>query len=45
VRKRAANCSFGSDWRPEWTSMTKAELTAENGPAYKKGYVVHGSGR
>jgi len=35
ARRRAADCSFGSDWSPEWTSMTKAELTAENRPAYK----------
>ena len=33
----AADCSFGSGWRPEWTSMTKAELTAENRPTYKSG--------
>ena len=24
--------AFGLGWRPEWTSMTKAELTAENRP-------------
>ena len=24
--------AFGSGWRPEWTSMTKAELMAENRP-------------
>ena len=37
MRRRAADCSFGLGWRPEWTSMTKAELTAENSPAYKNG--------
>jgi len=35
ARRMAADCSFGSGWRPEWASMTKAELTAENRPAYK----------
>jgi len=37
ARRRAADCSFGLGWRPEWTSITKAELTAENRPAYKNG--------
>jgi hypothetical protein len=35
ARRRAADCSFGSGWRFEWTSITKAELTAENRPAYE----------
>ena len=35
ARRKAADCSFGSGRSPEWTSMTKAELTAENRPAYK----------
>jgi hypothetical protein len=35
ARRRAADCSFGSDLRFEWTSMTKAELTAENRPAFE----------
>jgi len=34
ARRRTADCSFGSGRRLEWTSMTKAELTAENRPAY-----------
>ena len=33
ARRRAADWSFGSGWSPDWTSMTKAELTAENRPA------------
>ena len=33
--RRAADWSFGSGWSFEWTSMTKAELTAENRPAYE----------
>ena len=35
ARRRAADCSFGSGRSPEWTSITKAELTAENKPACK----------
>jgi len=35
ARRRAAVWSFGSGWSFEWTSMTKAELTAENRPAYE----------
>jgi len=35
ARRRAADWSFGSGWSCEWTSMTKAELTAENRPAYE----------
>ena len=35
ARRRTADCSFGSGRRFEWTSMTKAELTAENRPAYE----------
>jgi len=35
ARRRAADCSFGSGRRFEWTSRTKAELTAENRPAYR----------
>jgi len=35
ARRRAADCSLGLGWRLEWTSMTKAELTAENRPAYR----------
>jgi len=35
ARRRAADCWFGSGWRFEWASMTKAELTAENRPAYR----------
>ena len=35
ARRRAADCSFGSDRSFEWTSMTNAELTAENKPAFK----------
>ena len=30
----AADCSLGSDSSFEWMSMTKAELMAENRPAY-----------
>jgi hypothetical protein len=36
ARRRAADCSFGSGWSFEWTSMTKAALTAENKPACKE---------
>ena len=36
ARRRAADCSFGSGPSLDWTSMTKAELTAENRPAYEK---------
>lgn len=35
--RRAADRSLGSGWSLDWTSMTKAELTAENRPAYEKG--------
>lgn len=35
ARRRAADCSFGSGSSFGWTSMTKAELTAENRPAFK----------
>jgi len=35
ARRRAADWSFGLGWRFEWTSMTKAELMAENRPAYE----------
>jgi len=35
ARRRAADCSLGLGWSFEWTSMTKAELTAENRPAYE----------
>ena len=35
ARRRAADCSLGLGLRFEWTSMTKAELTAENRPAFK----------
>ena len=35
ARRRASDCSFGSGRRFDWTSMTKAELTAENKPAYE----------
>jgi len=35
ARRRAADYSLGLGWRLEWTSMTKAELTAENRPAYR----------
>ena len=34
--RSAADCSFGSGSSLEWTSMTKAELTAENRPAYEE---------
>ena len=34
ARRRAADCSPGSGSSFEWTSITKAELTAENRPAY-----------
>jgi hypothetical protein len=37
ARRSAADCSFGSGLRFEWTSMTKAELTAENRPAFVDG--------
>ena len=40
TRRRAADCSAGLGSSFEWTSMTKAELTAENRPAYKKGQKV-----
>jgi len=29
------DCSFGPGWKFEWTLTTKAELTAENKPAYR----------
>ena len=35
ARRRAADCSIGFGWRLELTSMTKAEVTAENRPAYR----------
>ena len=35
ARRRATDWTFGSGWRFELTSMTKAELTAENRPAYE----------
>ena len=35
VGRRAANWSFGSGWSCEWTSMTNAELKAENRPAWE----------
>jgi len=35
ARRMAADCSLGSGWSFDWTSMTNAELTAENRPAYK----------
>ena len=34
ARRRAADCSPGSVSSFGWISMTKAELTAENRPAY-----------
>ena len=34
ARRSAADCSFGSVSSFDWTSITKAELTAENRPAY-----------
>ena len=40
ARRRAVDCSPGSGSSFEWTSMTKAELTAENRPAYEKGQMV-----
>ena len=33
ARRMAADCSFGSGWSFDWTSITNAELTAENRPA------------
>ena len=33
ARRRATDWSFRSGWSLEWTSMTNAELTAENRPA------------
>ena len=33
ARRYASDRSLGSDWSFDWTSMTKAELTAENRPA------------
>lgn len=44
ARRRAADCSLGSGWSFEWTSMTKAELTAEKRPAYNRGKLIGGSG-
>ena len=35
ARRRAADCSVGFGWRLELTSTTKAEVTAENRPAYR----------
>ena len=35
ARRREADSWLGSGWRLEPTSMTKAELTAENRPAYR----------
>jgi len=43
ARRRAADCSPGSGSSFEWTSMTKAELTAENRPAYKKSQMAPGN--
>ena len=40
ARRRAADCSPGSGSSFEWTSMTKAELTAENRPAYENGQMI-----
>jgi len=34
ARRMAADCSLGSGSSFEWISMTKAELMAENRPAY-----------
>jgi len=34
ARRRAADWSFRQRWSFEWTSMTKAGLTAENRPVY-----------
>jgi hypothetical protein len=33
ARRYASDRSLGSGWSFDWTSMTKAELTAENRPA------------
>ena len=35
ARRRAADCPLESGWSFELMSTTKAELTAENKPAYK----------
>ena len=35
IARRRADYSLGLGWRLEWTSMTKAKLTAENRPAYR----------
>lgn len=35
ARRRATDCSFGSDRSFGWTLMTKAELTAESKPAFE----------
>jgi hypothetical protein len=44
ARRRATDCSLGSGWSFEWTSMTKAELTAENRPAYSRCKMIGESG-
>ena len=37
ARRRASDRSLESGWSLDWTSMTKAELTAENRPAWEWG--------
>ena len=37
ARRRAADCSFGLVSSFDWTSITNAELTAENRPAFGNG--------
>ena len=36
ARRSATDWSFGSGSSFDWTSMTNAELTAENRPAYEE---------
>ena len=45
ARRSAADCSFGSGSSFDWTSMTNAELTAENRPACGLDVLDKGSGR
>ena len=41
ARRRAADSSFGSGLSPDWTSTTKAVLTAESKPAFEIDELNH----